>query len=337
MMVCELEGVEITRDEFALRVDRFGLERGRIYAVVGPNGSGKTTFLNLLGLLDRPEQGTVRFGEEEVDYGDANRLLSLRRRIAYLLQSPYLFDMSVFDNIAYGLRVRGVGKKRIREQVERLAGRLSLDHLMSRTARRLSGGEAQRVALARTLVLDAELYLLDEPTANVDRQHVGLVEGLIREVERERGAGVVLTTHSQDQAYRMSRHLVSMIDGRIADVAYENVFAGVLEVEPEGLQSVLLREGLRIEVARGRPGRATVAIDPREVILSKEELVSSALNRFSGTIARIEALDGSLRVFVDAGVLLCALVTKRSFRDMELQVGERVWATFKANAVHVIQ
>lgn len=336
-MSYQLDRVEITRGEFALRIDSCRLERNQIYAVVGPNGSGKTTFLNLLALLDRPTQGAVLFSGEQVGYDDPDRLLGRRRKIAYLLQSPYLFDMSVFDNIAYGLKVRGVEKKRLRQQVERLAGRLSLDHLMSRSARRLSGGEAQRVALARTLILDAEVYLLDEPTANVDRQHVGLVEGLIREVERQQGACVVLTTHSQDQAYRLSRQLISIIDGRLTDVAYENVFAGVLEVEPDGLPSVLLREGLRIEVAQGKPGRATVAIDPREIILSKEELMSSALNRFPGTIARVESLNGSLRVFVDAGVLLCALITVRSFRDMELNVGERIWATFKANATHVIQ
>jgi tungstate transport system ATP-binding protein len=336
-MAYELEGVEIVRDGFSLRIASCRLERGRIYAVVGPNGSGKTTFLNMLGLLERPAQGQLVCGDEGVDYSAPGRLLKMRRNVAYLMQNPYLFDMSVFDNIAYGLRLRGVGKKLIREKVARIGGRLSLEQLMDRNSRKLSGGEVQRVALARILVLDVNLFLLDEPTANVDRQHVDLVEGLIREVNREQGACVVMTTHSQDQAYRMSQHLISVIDGRIADVAYENVFSGVLEVEADGLQSVLLREGLRIEVAKGRPGRATVAIDPREVILSQEKLMSSALNRFPGKIVRIEALNGSLRVFVDVGVLLCALITARSFRDMELNVGGQVWATFKANAAHVIQ
>jgi tungstate transport system ATP-binding protein len=336
-MWCELEKVKVVRERFALHVDRFSLERGQIYGVVGPNGSGKSTFLNLLALLERPAQGTVMFGGEQVEYRDPDRLLGMRRKIAYLLQNPYLFDLSVFDNIAYGLRVRGVGKKRIGEQVGRLASQLALEPLLSRSARRLSGGEAQRVALARTLVLDAELFLLDEPTANVDRRHVDQVEGLIRQVNREQGACVVLTTHSQDQAYRLARQLVSIIDGRIADVAYENVFAGMLEVEADGLRCVVLPEGLRIEVTQGKPGRAMVAIDPQGVILSTSELHSSALNRFPGTITRVEALGGSLRVFVDAGMTLCALITPRSFRELELQVGERVWATFKATAAQVIQ
>lgn len=332
----ELHQTVCARDGFSLQVEKCRLERGATYAVVGPNGSGKTTFLDLLALQRAPTEGELLFAGQAVDWDDRRELLSQRRRLAYLMQNPYLFSTSVAGNIAYGLELRGMGKEEIGDRVAAMARRLSLEHLLTRSAQRLSGGEAQRVALARTLVLDADAYLLDEPTANVDRQHVHRVEELIREVGARRGATVVLTTHSQEQAYRLSTSHVSIIDGQLSDVAYENVLAGELRAEADGVRSVSLTGGVELKIAEGEAGPVTVAIDPQHLILSAEELQSSALNRFPGTVTRAEALGDSLRVFVDVGVPLCALVTARSFEEMGLKVGQRVWVTFKATAVHVL-
>ncbi|MFC1525673.1 ATP-binding cassette domain-containing protein [Candidatus Latescibacterota bacterium] len=333
----QLDQVTALRGGFPLKVEHCLMERGKTYAVVGPNGSGKTTFLDLLSLSTRPARGELTFGGEPVDWGDPGGLLSRRRRVAYLMQSPYLFSMTVANNIGYGLEVRGADRCEARQKVEAIARRLSLEELLDRRAHRLSGGEAQRVALARTLVLDADAYLLDEPTANVDRRHVGLVEELIAEVASQRRATVVLTTHSPDQAYRMSSNHVSIIDGHLTGVVYENVLAGDLREEADGVRTVVVNGGLEMRVSHGSAGPVTVAIDPQNIILSDQELESSALNRFAGPITRVEAQeDRSLRVFVDVGVPLCALITTRSFEGMGLNVGRRVWLTFKATAAHVI-
>ena len=333
----ELTNVATSRGEFSLCVQHCHLERGQTYAVVGPNGSGKTTFLNLLALLRAPAGGEMAHSGEPVPWDDPARLLARRRRIAYLLQNPYLFSMSVADNIGYGLALRRTERGEVHAKVTAIARRLSLQPLLDRRAHQLSGGEAQRVALARTLVVDADVYLLDEPTANVDRRHVRLVEQLILETSCERKATVVLTTHSQDQACRMSPHHISIIDGRLGDVAYENVLTGDLRAETDGVRIVSLSAGPQLKVADGDTGPVTVAIDPQHIILSVAELESSALNRFQGTVTRVESLNGSLRIYVDVGVPLCALITLRSFEDMGLNVGRQVWATFKATAVHVIQ
>jgi molybdopterin-binding protein len=313
------------------------LERGGITCIVGPNGSGKTAFLNLLGFIRPPRCGTVFFDGAPVDFRNARQVLRLRRRVGYLMQSPYLFNMRVQDNIGYGLRVRGVGKADIQRRVGAVMERLSLSHLAGRGAHKLSGGEAQRVALARTFVLDTDIYLLDEPTANVDRRHVGHVETLINELNVERGATIVLTTHSQEQAYRLSRNLLSILDGRIRGARYENVFAGTVRLESDGLAKVYVSENVAFLLKGGRPGsNITIAIDPEAVILSGEELESSALNRFEGRITRMEEVNGGVRVFVDVGVSLCALVTRCSVQRMSLTVGSSVWATFKASAVEVL-
>lgn len=336
MTVYDLEGTERLLADFSLTIERCHLEEGGIYAVTGPNGCGKSTFLNLLSLADRPSRGEIIFNGEKVRYGDSDRLLELKRRIGYLMQNPYLFNMSVYSNISYGLRVRGLSKAEIREKVERMMARLSLTHLAGTNAHALSGGEVQKVALARTLVLDTDVLLMDEPTESVDQRNIYVVEDLIRELVRERKATVIFSTHSRDQAYRLSNNIITIIDGKISDIAYENVFSGVLVEETDGLNMVKLVEKVQFKVASGKKGHVTVAIDPNDIILSNEELTSSALNRFKGTIMKIEDVNGSLRVFVNAGVTLCALITRKSFLDMGFNIGKSVWATFKANAVKVI-
>ncbi len=333
----DLNQITCSRDQFTLQVDHCRLERGVTYAIVGPNSSGKTTFLDLLALQRPSSEGRLRFNGQAVDWDNRRTLLGQRRRIAYLMQNPYLFSTSVAGNIAYGLELRGLDRQEIGDRVDAIAQRLSLEDLLTRSSHRLSGGEAQRVALARTLVLDADVYLLDEPTNNVDRQHVHLVEDVIRELSAEREVTVALTTHAHEQAYRLSTHHITIIDGRLSDVAYENVLAGTLREETDGVRIVSLTDGgAEFLVSEGAVGPVTLAIDPQNLILSASHLESSALNSFEGTVTRAEVQGDSLRVFLDVGVPLCALVTSRSFEGMGLNVGRRVWVTFKATSVRVL-
>jgi len=338
MTLYALDDAEYSVGTFTLRIEDCAIESGTIYSVVGPNGSGKSSLLNLLGFLQPLSGGALRFRGEDVDYADGARFLGLRREVAYLMQSPYLFNMSVTENIGYGLRVRGRPREEIRGRVEAIMCRMSLTHLARRNAHQLSGGETQRVALARALVLDTDVVLLDEPTANVDRPNVHAVEKAVLDICRERGATVVLTTHSMDQAYRLSRNLLSIVNGRIHGVVYENVFEGDLCECPGGVRCVRVAEGVEFLIgeAPGEQTRVTIAIDPVDIILSHSRLISSALNAFRGPITRVDGTDEGLRLFVDIGVSLCAVLTRKSFDDMRLNVGQTVWVTFKASAVKVL-
>lgn len=332
-----LQKIQSDVADFSLIVDDCRLDRGKIYAIAGPNGCGKSTFLNLLAFLVPPTRGSLVFDGNPVNYADSTGLLNARRRIAYLMQDPYIFNMSVRDNVGCGLKLRGCSRRMIRERTDEVLDTLQLSDLADRPAHTVSGGEAQRVALARTLVLDADVFLLDEPTANVDEQNIHVVEALILRLNRERNATVILSTHSRDQACRMSQNLISIIKGRISDISYENVFSGTLKKEDDGLRTVTVFEKVELRVGQGNEGDVTIAIDPEDILLSGEEIRSSALNRFAGTITKVEDVNGSLRVFIDTGVTLCALITRRSFLDMGLNIGKRVWVTFKANAVKVLE
>ncbi len=144
-----------------------GIERGEVFVTIGPTGSGKTTLLRLVGLLEKPTSGNIYFDGHVVNNSERQRL-EIRRRLAMVSQKPAVFNASVFDNVAYGLRIRKENGASLRHKVMNVLETVGLSGYETRDARTLSGGETQRVALARAMVIEPELLLLDEPTANLD-------------------------------------------------------------------------------------------------------------------------------------------------------------------------
>jgi tungstate transport system ATP-binding protein len=194
-------------------VDALDIERGEILGLVGPSGSGKSTLLRLLNFLEPPTSGTILFDGQPIP---AELPLALLRRVTTVFQRPILFSRSVRENVAYGLRLRGLSLDgRVDETLERVGLTPFAHHLASK----LSGGELQRAALARALVLDPEVLLLDEPTANLDPYNVGLIESIVREQNQERGTTVVLVTHNVFQARRLASRVGLLLEGKIVEVA----------------------------------------------------------------------------------------------------------------------
>lgn len=195
-----------------LDVPELTIPEGDFLAVVGPSGAGKSTLLRLLCFLERPTQGTIRYDGR--DWGEAPPL-EIRRQVTLVFQRSLLLDTTVERNLAYGLRVRGVSPgPEIGETLEQLG----LTHLAQAQARTLSGGELQRVALGRALVLRPRVLLLDEPTANLDPRNVALMEEAIVALHREQGTTVVLVTHNLHQARRLAARTVVLLDGRVAEI-----------------------------------------------------------------------------------------------------------------------
>ena len=195
-----------------LYVDSLDIRRGEIFALVGPSGAGKSTLLRLLNFLEPPTSGTIHFLGGEFGAGRPMPL-ELRRRVTTVFQRPILLNRSVRDNVEYGLRLRG--RRNGRQLVEATLERVGLGELAAQRARTLSGGEAQRVALARAMVL----RLLDEPTANLDPYNVGLIEEIVRDLNREWGTTIVLVTHNIFQARRLADRVALLLEGQIVEMA----------------------------------------------------------------------------------------------------------------------
>lgn len=199
-----------------LDLDALEIRRGEILALVGPSGSGKSTLLRLLNFLERPSTGTIEFNGQRFGPNDEPPLAQ-RRRVTTVFQRPMLLERSVWENVAFGLRLRG--QRDSRERIAEVLDGVGLGELGRQRARTLSGGEAQRVALARAMVLDPDVLLLDEPTANLDPYNVGLIESIVARLNREREATLILVTHNVFQAHRLAQRVAFLLDGRIIEVA----------------------------------------------------------------------------------------------------------------------
>lgn len=196
----------------ALRGCSFSLDQPGVCAISGPNGSGKSTLLRLCALLEEPEHGTIEYLSGQVPLV---KDIELRRRITLVLPHIGIFNTSVFRNVAYGLRLRGVSGAELEQRTREGLERVGLAHKKKHPARTLSSGERQRLGIARAVVLNPSVLLLDEPTAFVDQKSKEIIEAVILGMEREHSSIVMLATHDQAQIHRLAQRILFMQEGEI--------------------------------------------------------------------------------------------------------------------------
>ncbi len=195
-----------------LKVDSLSVEKGEVLAIVGPNGAGKSTLLLTLARLLKPERGEILFNGIPVS---AESDLAYRRRLALVLQDPLLFDTSVYENVASGLRFRGLPKNEIQPRVEAWLERLGIAHLAKRRANELSGGEGQRVSLARALVLEPELLLLDESFGALDPPTRTRLLDDLGQILPTSGTTTIFITHNLSESRQLVGRLAVIMAGRL--------------------------------------------------------------------------------------------------------------------------
>ena len=327
---------------------------GQVLALIGPNGAGKSTLLLTLAGLLKPAQGRLLFRGEPIGNGG----FDYRRHIAMVFQEPLLFDTTVFENVATGLKIRGVGRAEIGRMVPEYLERFGVGHLAKRSARKLSGGEAQRTSLARAFVTKPEIVFLDEPFSALDPPTRDALTGDLEQILCETHTTAVASTHDQTEALRLADRIAVVNGGRIAQIgpvaevmnrpANEFVasFVGVETVLPgrvvetsDGVFVAAVEGGEIQAVGHVRTGDGVLCcIRPEHVTLSTNTpfSASSARNVFSGTIRKITPLGLFLRVHLNCGFDLVAYVTRQSLETLSLDEGKSVIASFKATAVHVI-
>jgi len=199
-----------------LHVEKLSFEKGKIYGLIGPSGAGKSTFLRLINFLESPTTGRIFFKGKEV-FGNGRLDLSTQRGMTMVFQKPVLFKTSVRENVAYGLKARGFPKEEIREKVELLLKKVGLEAFAGRHAGSLSGGEAQRIALARAVAFDPGVLLLDEPTANLDPNNIEMFEDLILNLNKEKEMTVIMVTHNIFQAKRIANEVLFFYEGHLVE------------------------------------------------------------------------------------------------------------------------
>ncbi|MDD4571929.1 MAG: ATP-binding cassette domain-containing protein [Clostridia bacterium] len=195
------------------------IESGISYAIIGPSGAGKSTLLRLMNLLELPSFGNLYYNDQSVANANESVLLPLRRQMTMVIQNSQMLAGTVEDNMKIGLKLRGLPNSIIQKKIKQALAFVGLKNLVNRKANTLSGGEIQRIALARAITLEPKVLFLDEPTANLDPQNVAMVESLISDIQKQFSTTVIIVTHNLFQAKRIAEEVIFMHQGKIIEKA----------------------------------------------------------------------------------------------------------------------
>ena len=356
--ILEIKDLEVKRGgAIVLGITSLSIQRGEVLSLIGPNGAGKTTLLQTLSYLLKPFQGEIFFNGERIN--SHRSVFEYRRKLAMVFQEPLLFDTTVFNNVASGLKIRGMGKGEIRAKVMEQLERFGISHLSDRSAKTLSGGEAQRTSLARAFTLRPEILLLDEPFGSLDPPtRDSLIEDL-EHILQQIQTTAIFATHDRMEALRLSDRIAVMNAGKILQigspsevmnqpvdefvasfVGVETILMGKV-IKKKGGTFIISVAGKEIEAVGEVQLGETVAlcIRPENVVLSAlpPQEATSARNVFPGTIEKIVSLGLYQKVQLNCGFPLVAYVTNHSLENLSLNEGKKVSASFKATAIHVLR
>ena len=338
----------------AIKDVSFEVQPSQYFVLLGASGVGKSVLLETVAGLIQPDSGRIFLDGKDVT-GEKIQ----NRKIALVFQNSTLFPhITVYDNVAYPLRCKNLKGERIRQRVIELAEEFGFTGLLKRNPQTLSGGESQRVSLARAVASEPRCLLLDEPISSLDAKVRPQMRALLRKISTN-GQTIVHVTHDYTEAVSLATHIAIMEGGSIAQmgtveeifqrpksefvarfVGIRNFFKGRLEESREHQANTkrFTTDGLRFSVLTdSRGGDGFVCIRSEDVTISNAAASTSARNNFQGTIVDIESVGVGVEVMVDIGTEVAALITAESVKALGLHCGKKVWVSFKASAVKYIE
>ena len=333
------------------------INKGETFVIIGPNGSGKTTLLRILGLLESPTQGSIKYlGRDLANLSRKEKTL-YRRKLSFVRQKPLVRDASVFDNIAYGLKVRGLKYKQYKHLVDEMIESVGLSSMENKNARALSGGEMQRVVIAMNFIITPEIYLLDEVSANLDPMNIKILDRFINKIKQDKEKTIILSTHDRYEAIRLADRIAVLNEGKINQinspsvifqtpkdeftayfVGYENIFSGNAQVDPTSNLNQIKINDLVITASDPKEGKVKVCIHPQSIILAINPPQNvSSLNLFKGKVDEIRDLGNIIHVIIKIkSESFLVTITKLSQQKLGINFGTEVYINFKATDVKIL-
>lgn len=324
-------------DRFEIRNVSFSVSKGEYYVLLGPSGSGKTVILEMVAGLLRPDAGEISSPPS--------------RGVGFIYQDYMLFPhLTVFRNIGFGLKAADKKPDVIDSEVKRISCLLEVSHLLDRKIDGLSGGEKQRVAIARAMAISPDIYLFDEPTAALDKNLRIRTRRLFRQLHKETDATFIHVTHDFEEALALADKIGILMNGElvqegkpdevfgspgskeVADfLGFQNVYGGPIR------KNRIEIGGIKIMVPRQESGFSYIAIRNDEILLSRKTFDSSARNVFCGKVTDIHTKSSVVEIVLDIGVPLSVDITRQSFKEMRIKVGDDLWSTFKVSSIKVFE
>lgn len=336
-------------DEFSIKNINLDISKGEYFVILGPTGAGKTLLLELIAGFHLPDEGRI-----EVNGQDFTNTPPEERDVGFVYQDYSLFPhLTVQENIEFGLKIKGK-QENVKGKSLEIMDLFDITHLSERYPGKLSGGERQKTALARALVMDPRVLLLDEPISALDTPSQDRILGELKQIHREIGITTIHVTHNRGEASLLGERIGIMSKGEIIQVGEpgdifrkpktafiadfmgaENIFSGRARIE-NGITKVDIGEGIEIEATEMREGNVKAVIRPEEIIIMERPVRTSGRNLFEGMIEDISDLGSTAKLRIGVGREFIVTITKKSLSDLDLKVGKSVYIAFKASSVHVI-
>ena len=343
-----VENISLKAGSFELNNVSFTVDKGDYFVILGISGVGKSLLLeSIAGLIG------ITSGKIFLRGRDITKEKIQKRNISIVYQEEDLFPhMSVFENIAYPLRSKR--EKEIKDKAGRAAELVGIADKMNRRPETLSGGEYQRVALARSLAADNDLFLLDEPLSSLDSKSKGELRSLLRKLNRE-GITIIHVTHDYEEALSLANKIGIMENGKLVQVAspeeifkhpksefvarftgVKNFFRGQLKKTEGHDLKEFSSSGIKIACLTDvQDGEAFLMIDPDEISLSTQAETGSARNHFRGKITDIAIARLGLEIYINIGCEIVAQISSDAKKSLELETGKEVWVNFKASSCKI--
>ena len=309
-----------------LDIPHFTIPAGKCIALLGENGAGKSTLMNLLAFTEKPSHGTIQLFDQKI----AGKLKpSQRRRIGVVSQQPYLLAGSVSDNILLALKLQHIEPSRYPFLIEQALEQLNLTQLKDQSAQTLSGGELKRAAIARAIAYAPDVLLLDEPFSHLDQRHIRQLENAIQTFAEKPNKTVIFSTHDQLQGLALADETLNLHAGKITSAPLLNLFHGCLNKHDFDTGKLIIHAASDLANARH------IAIDPTEIIISRQPLDSSMRNSFNGHVVLIAQEKNTIRLTIDGEERFQVIISPESLSQLNLALGDTVWLSFKSTAVTV--
>ncbi|MFX1312220.1 MAG: ABC transporter ATP-binding protein [Promethearchaeota archaeon] len=335
----------------------FSVKKGECFVIIGPNGSGKTTLLRIIGFLESPTQGKILYNNKDLNTISRKEKIQYRRKISFVRQKPVVRNATVFNNIAYGLKIRGMKYDEYSIPVNEIIKFIGLKGLEDKNAKTLSGGEMQRVAIAMNFIINPEIYLLDEVSANLDPINIKLLDKFIMNIKQDKEKTIIMSTHDPLEAIKYADLIAVLSNGQIIQigtpneiftspkdeftalfVGYENIFSGVAKIDKStGLTNIKVNN-LTITASTSIEGEVKICIRPESIGIIKEpSKTTSYRNTFKGFIKNIRDLGNVCHLIVKCETeTFLITITELSRKNLGLKINSQVYLNFKATDVKIL-
>ena len=309
-----------------LTIPSLKLTKGSVTVIEGSNGSGKTTLLKLLNRLLIPHRGIILMEGEEA--GEEQ----IREKSLYLHQDPYLFSGTVERNLNMVLRIKKVAPQLWKDMICEKLGLVGLSHFQKHKCHELSGGEKKRLSLARALLAEPQILLLDEPDANIDRENMAKLEDILLTLQKK-GLSIIMSTHSKGFAYRIGEEFIHLENGS-ARVREVNIYRGTYS-HRQGHYGFFQIGHSSLAVPGLQGDFKTAVLSPKDLILSEKKIESSAQNQWEGEVLSY-GREGSLySITLAIPERVISHITGESFKKLQIEIGKKFIVMFKASAVEL--